>query len=510
MGSGSGRRDHHLNNDSWWTHTMIAISLQDDRGGWQGSSTEPLSDRVSAAPPSSSEAEDSLSLYLSEMGQTRLLTPEREVELASTLQVERNKFRAGLLRIRLVSGKAVELLQDVQRGILRGDRVLDYASGNAEAKRSILGRLPHNLRLVEQIRGCEEEGFRKILRTRSARRRRALVRPLVERRERAVRLIEEQKIRLPELEASFEDIVDLGVETRELLRAIAVGSRKRASIASRQRKGDAEERLKQICMITHHSPHGLLRRVERLHSHRQRYLLAKQGLVQANLRLVISVAKKYRNRGVPFLDLIQEGNAGLMRAAEKFEVERGLKFSTYATWWIRQAVGRAASEQSRTVRLPAHAASEVTAMYKAIQELQQALGRAPTTDEITDRCRLTDADVDRLRRSYNFTVSIDQSCVDEDGHELSDLIAAESMTLEESVDQTDLKQRVAEQLRILNDREREILRMRFGFADYSSSSLAEISSVIGVSRERVRQIEQRALSKLAANQSVEVLRSYLH
>lgn len=509
MGGGSGSRGHQLNYEPGWTHTMIAISLQDDRGGWQSDDTEQGPERASSAPPSSSETEDSLSLYLSEMGRTRLLTPQREVELASNLQIERNKFRAGLLRISLVSGKALQLLQDVQRGILRGDRVLDYASGNAEAKQSILGRLPHNVRLVELLRANEEIGFQKILRARSSRRRRALIRPLMERRERAVRLIEEQKIRLPELESNFEDIVDLGVETRELLRAIMVGKRKRASLASREKKREAEERLKVICMITHHSPHGLLRRVERLHSHRQRYLVAKQGLVQANLRLVISVAKKYRNRGVPFLDLIQEGNAGLMRAAEKFEVERGLKFSTYATWWIRQAVGRAASEQSRTVRLPTHAASEVTAMYKAIQELQQALGRAPTTDEITARCRLTDADVDRLRRSYNFTVSLDQSCVDEDGHELSDLIAAESMTLEDLVDQTDLKERIAEQLRILNDREREILRMRFGFANYSSSSLAEISDVIGVSRERVRQIEQRALSKLAANQSVEGLRSYL-
>ncbi|MDG2220265.1 MAG: sigma-70 family RNA polymerase sigma factor [Rubripirellula sp.] len=488
---------------------MIAISLQDDRGGWQEANAEQGVSRMNAASSLNGDSEDSLSQYLSEMGQTRLLTPQREVELASTLQVERNKFRAGLLRIRLVSGKAIELLRDVQRGILRGDRVLDYASGNAEAKRAILGRLPHNLRLVEQIGEHEEQGFRQVMRSKSARRRGALIRSLVQRRERAVRLIEEQKIRLPELESSFEEIVDLGVETRELLRAIVVGNRKRASEASRQRKVDAERRLEEICKSTHHSPHGLLRRIERLHFHRQRYLIAKQGLVQANLRLVISVAKKYRNRGVPFLDLIQEGNAGLMRAAEKFEVERGLKFSTYATWWIRQAVGRAASEQSRTVRLPAHAASEVTAMYKAIQELQQALGRTPTTDEITARCRLTDADVDRLRRSYNFTVSLDQSCVDDDGHELSDLIAAESMTLEESVDQTDLRTRVAEQLRILDDREREILRMRFGFADYSSSSLAEISSVVGVSRERVRQIEQRALSKLAATQSVEVLRSYL-
>ena len=459
---------------------MIAISLQDERGGWQEASSDRAAGRATAAPASSGESEDSLSQYLSEMGQTRLLTPQRERELASTLQAERNKFRIGLLRISVVSGKAVALLRDVQRGILRGDRVLDYASGNAEAKQSILGRLPHNL-----------------------------LRSLVQRRERAVRLIEEQKIRLPELEGSYEEIVDLGVETRELLRAIALGNRKRASEASRQGKDRAQARLKEICAITHHSPNGLLRRIERLHHHRQRYLIAKQGLVQANLRLVISVAKKYRNRGVPFLDLIQEGNAGLMRAAEKFEVERGLKFSTYATWWIRQAVGRAASEQSRTVRLPAHAASEVTAMYKAIQELQQSLGRTPTTDEITARCRLTDADVDRLRRSYNFTISLDQSCVDDDGHELGDLIAAESMTLEDSVDQTDLRTRVAEQLRILNDREREILRMRFGFADYSSSSLAEISSVIGVSRERVRQIEQRALGKLAATQSVEVLRSYI-
>jgi len=457
----------------------------------------------------SGDCEDSLSQYLSEMGRTRLLTPELEVELATKLPNQRNKFRAGLLRISLVADKSAELLRHVQDGELRGDRVLDYAAGNAEAKRDLLGRLPHNLQLIDQLRDNEEKGFWQAQRTRSIRRRRAIVRSLMRRRERKLRLIEEMRIRLPQLECEFEAIVDLGVETRQLLSVISRGERKSASATSRQEADDARDRLREISETTHHSPHGLLRRIQRLHHHRQQYLMAKQALVQANLRLVISVAKKYRNRGVAFLDLIQEGNSGLMRAAEKFEVERGLKFSTYATWWIRQAVGRAVSEQSRTVRLPAHAASEVTAMHKTVHELQQSLGRTPTSVKISAECRLTDADIDRLRRSYNFTVSLDQSCVDEEGHELADLVETESITMEETVDQRDLRTRVAEQLQTLSDREREILRMRFGFADYSSSSLAEISNVIGVSRERVRQIEQRALSKLASTQSVEALKSYI-
>jgi RNA polymerase primary sigma factor len=482
------------------------VTLQNERLGWNDPTTSSGSRGLAA---SQGESEDSLSQYLSEMGRTRLLTPDREVELASELQIERNKFRAGLLRIAFVADKAIALLDDVHKGILRGDRVLDYAAGNADAKRELLGRLPHHCPLLEQLRDNEVEGFRQCLNLRSVRRRRALVRSLVRRRERMVRLVEETRIRLPELECYFEEIVDLGVETRKLLQDIAEGQREGASESQRSQAKQARLGLQAICEKTHHSPTGLLRRIERLHHHRQRYLIAKQGLVQANLRLVISVAKKYRNRGVAFLDLIQEGNAGLMRAAEKFEVERGLKFSTYATWWIRQAVGRAVSEQSRTVRLPAHAAAEVTAMHKAVQELQQTLGRTPTMEEIASRCRLSNADLDRLRRSYNFTISLDQSCTDEDGQELADLVATESMTLEESVDQRDLRTRVAEQLQRLNDREREILRMRFGFADYASSSLAEISNVIGVSRERVRQIEQRALSKLASDESVEVLRAFI-
>lgn len=483
------------------------VSLERDQFGWGDPATQQSGPR--GLTVATGECEDSLSQYLSEMGRTRLLTPEREVQLATKLQSERNKFRAGLLRISTVADKSAELLREVGSGDLRGDRVLDYAAGNAEAKQDILGRFPHNLRLIEQIGDHEAAGFEQCLRIRSVRRRRAIVRSLVRRRERKVRLIEEMRIRLPQLECHFESIVDLGVETRRLLRVIDRGNRTGASKQRRQESEQAKDALREICRLTHHSPTGLLRRIERLHHHRQGYLMAKQALVQANLRLVISVAKKYRNRGVPFLDLIQEGNSGLMRAAEKFEVERGLKFSTYATWWIRQAVGRAVSEQSRTVRLPAHAASEVTALHKAIHDLQQSLGRAPTSDEITAECRMTDADVDRLKRSYNFTVSLDQSCVDDDGHELSDLVATETMTLEESVDQRDLRTRVAEQMQILNEREREILRMRFGFADYASSSLAEISNVIGVSRERVRQIEQRALSKLAETQTVEALKSYI-
>jgi len=453
----------------------------------------------------SGDSEDSLSQYLSEMGRTRLLTPAREVELATELDRERNKFRAGLLRVGSIADKMIDLLHAVERGEIRGDRILDYAVGNAEAKRDVLERLPANLPTIEQLHQDNLDLFAHCLKSSSRRRRKALAQTIVRRRERKVRLLEEMRVRLPELEPYFEPLIDLGVEVRQILKRV---EKKNASHKRAQYNAD-RKRLREICQATLHSPRGLLRRIERLHHHRQRYLVAKQALVRANLRLVISVAKKYRNRGVSFLDLIQEGNAGLMRAAEKFEVQRGLKFSTYATWWIRQAVGRAVSDQSRTVRLPAHAAAEVTAMHKAIHSMQQELGRQPTQDEISETCELTESDLDRLQRSYNFPISLDQPCSDEEGQELGDLVATEAITMEEQVDHSELKSRVAEQMKVLNDRERDILKMRFGFADYSSSSLAEISSVIGVSRERVRQIEQRALKKLASGSEISVLRSYV-
>jgi RNA polymerase primary sigma factor len=239
--------------------------------------------------------------------------------------------------------------------------------------------------------------------------------------------------------------------------------------------------------------------------------LAQEHLVQANSRLVISVAKKYTGRGVPFLDLIQEGNIGLIRAARKFEYQRGHKFSTYATWWIRQAVSRAVADQGRTIRVPVHMGDQINRLRRISLTLTQQLGRDPNMDELAERMQTTPDKISTLLEISRRPISLESPTDEDEETEIGDFVEdTRSPAPSEMTDAEMLRQHLSDALNRLPDREAHILQLRYGLADGEMHTLEEVGKAIGVTRERVRQLEAQALNRLRRSSSHQILKDFLY
>ena len=279
---------------------------------------------------------------------------------------------------------------------------------------------------------------------------------------------------------------------------------------SRDEAADLRQELRELMLVTQESPKSLHNRMAKARKYFEVYEATKRELSSGNLRLVVSIAKKYRNRGLSFLDLIQEGNTGLMRAVDKYEYRRGFKFSTYATWWIRQAITRAIADQARTIRIPVHMIDVLSKLRQAQKKLTQSLKREPTYEEIADATEIPLEEVRRVLDVGRHPVSLD--CPVGEG---------EDSSFGEFVQDSDddnpvqiaaggiLRDKIDELLKTLTYREREIIRLRYGLVDGYSYTLEECGRIFKVTRERVRQIEAKAVAKLKSPSRAERIASFL-
>jgi RNA polymerase primary sigma factor len=454
--------------------------------------------RAQDGPPAEADGlstNDPFALYLRQMGSIPMLSRPQELELAGRLERLRRRYRHAALCSAAVLDRAADTFEHIRAGEMPLDRTIDEVPSLGLTAGQIRVRLPQQLRQLRGLLDQAREEFRQALRTRSAAARGRRRRAYRSRLRRAVTLAEALSPRTELLDAWTAELQPHAARMGELARQIAAPPR---PAAGRTEAARWRQELRALMLQLQATPDelaGLLRVLER---RRSAYRQARRQLAEANLRLVVSIAKHYRGQGLAFADLIQEGNGGLMRAVDKFDHRLGWKFGTYATWWIRQGVTRALADHARTVRVPSHQVSVLRAMERVRGELTARRGGEPTLEEVAAALGIDPELARVLQAAGHQPASLDgPPGGDQDDGALQDLLRDPGTPdLAREVDQRLLRERIAEVLRCLAPRDREVIELRFGLKDGRPRSLDEVAQQFGVTRERVRQIEARGLKKL--------------
>ncbi len=439
--------------------------------------------------------DDPVRMYLSQMGEIPLLTRQEEIDLAKKIEFTRKRFRRALLECHYVTREAYDVLIKVQAGDLPFDRTIKISLTECTEKEQVLGRLPHNLTTIQRLMVQNEEHYSGFLdETKLELERQEGFARVEQGRRKIATLLEEVSLRTQRLQPLVKRLEKISNRMNALQVEVAQLSEDRLR---KDQRANSQQELRDLMELTLETPESLATRVREIKDRFADYDQAMRDLSAGNLRLVVSIAKKYRNRGLSFLDLIQEGNTGLMRAVDKYEYRRGYKFSTYATWWIRQAITRSIADQARTIRIPVHMIETISRLRRISKDLVQALGREPTVEEVAQAADVDLEEAKRVLLTARTPLSLDKPVGDSEDSVLADYVRAPNDHSPVTVAaQEMLKEQITQVLKTLTYREREIIKLRYGLGDGYTYTLEEVGRIFKVTRERVRQIEAKAVRKL--------------
>lgn len=457
--------------------------------------------------PTAVLSRDPIRMYLSQMGDIPLLTRDKEIYLAKEIEVARKRLRRAIMESDLSMKVTVDTMKKVRAGELPFERTLRTSDTENVKKEQILGRMPHNLATLDHLLAKNAEDFKITISTEAtAADKKAAQDRLRVRRRKAASLCEELSLRTQRLLPVGKRLEQISRRMEELEHQI--------NLKTRQHRNEEAQCLRRelndLIDLTCETPQSMRQRVKEIQSRMAVWTKGKQRLSGGNLRLVVSIAKKYRNRGLSFLDLIQEGNAGLMRGVEKYEYRRGYKFSTYATWWIRQAITRAVADHARTIRIPVHMFQSISALKTRSEQIRQETGREPTLEELAEAVGLSVEETERIMKTWRHPVSLDTPVGESEDSSFGDFLEDDNEgSPADTAMHKLLKDKIEHVLRSLTYREREIIRLRYGLGDGYSYTLEETGRIFKVTRERIRQIESKALRKLQHHTRSEHLKGFV-